>query len=534
MGPGDTVELRLRGRVVPVTVNGVYRGLYALPPVGYFQPFNDEFYPAGCFECPVPPQPIVMAPDQLLEIATELGDPVATFAWQAPVLEDPPPTIEQARALARFAEELQARMERPGTPLGQAAPCCGFWGYPGGGFVPAENVFRTAMPDIVQTVEERSAANQAPILVLSAAALLISMAVVAAAAAFSFASRRVEAGVLTARGWGPGAVAAKSALESLVPIVVGAVVGFLGAAILIALVGPDGQVDAAALGRALRISAVSIGVAIAVVAIVSGASYVARHERRERLARAVLWVPWELLGFGVAWVLYRRLETQGGLVESGGLLRPGAAVFLFPLALSLGVGILAARVMVVALTRHRAGRRTGISAWFMAERRLSSSSRLTALFLVASAMSLAVFASAQAMASSLRATVDAKAGVFVGSDVQVRIGLLSVPDTAGYPFPVTSASRVRDAGAIGGTEQRFDLVAVDPATLEGAAFWDEAFSDEPLRTLLDRLLPACARRPAADRRVERRGADLRHARPCQAASARRDRRPSVELPRDVV
>jgi putative ABC transport system permease protein len=128
-----------------------------------------------------------------------------------------------------------------------------------------------------------------------------------------------------------------------------------------------------------------------------------------------------------------------------------------------------------------------MSAWFMAERRLSSSSRLAALFLVASGMSLAVFTSAQAMASSLRATVDAKAGVFVGSDVQVRIGLLSVPETDGYPFPVTNASRVRDAGAIGGTVQRFDLVAVDPATLEGAAYWDEAFADEPLGTLLDRL-----------------------------------------------
>ncbi|MEO8477754.1 MAG: FtsX-like permease family protein [Actinomycetota bacterium] len=490
VGPGDTVELRLHGVAVPVTVDGVYRGLYSLPSVGYFQPFNDDFYPAGCFECPVPPQPIVMDPAQLLRIATSLGEHVATFAWQAPVRASPPLTMEQARAVSRFAENLLARMERHGTPLGQAARCCGFWRYPGGGFVPAENVFRTAMPDIVKTVEGRSAASQAPILVLSVAALVIAMAVVAAAAAFSFASRRVEAGVLTARGWGPGAVSVKSALESLAPILVGAVAGFLGAAALIALVGPNGQVDAAAQMRALRASALATIVAIAVVAIVSGASYVARHERRERVARAVLWVPWELLGFGVASLLYRRLEIQGGLVESGGLLRPGAAVFLFPLALSLGVGILAARVMVFALTRQRtAGRRTGISAWFMAERRLSSSSRLTALFLVASTMSLAVFASAQAMASSLRATVDAKAGVFVGSDVQVRIGLLSEPDAAGYPFPVTSASRVRDAGAIGGTEQRFDLVAVDPATLEGAAFWDEAFSAEPLGTLLDRLAP---------------------------------------------
>lgn len=487
VGPGDTLELRLNGREVPVTIAGVYRGLYAQSPVGYFQPFNDDFYPAGCFDCPTPPQPIVMSADQLVAIASELGVRSVDVAWQAPVREEPPPTLEQARALGRFADDLRARMERDRTPFGELVPCCGDWFGPPPRYRHGENVFRTTMPEVVQTVEERSAASQAPILVLSIAALAIAMAVVAAASAFSFASRRVEAGVLTARGWGPGAVAAKSTLESLAPILVGAVVGFLAAAALISLVGPDGVVDAAAWGRAVRTSAIAIGLALGVVAVVSAASYVARHERREHLARRLLWVPWELGALGVAWILYRRLETQGGLVESGGLLRPGGAVFLFPLALSLGVGILAARLLVVVLTRRRPGRRTAISAWFMAERRLSSSSRLAALFLVASGMSLAVFASAQAMASSLRATVDAKAGVFVGSDVQVRIGLDSVPDTVGYPFPVTDASRVRDAGAIGDTVQRFDLVAVDPATLEGAAFWDESFADEPLGALLDRL-----------------------------------------------
>jgi putative ABC transport system permease protein len=490
VGPGDTVELRLHGRVVPVTVDGVYRGLYALPRRGYFQPFNDDIFPSSCFDCPLPPQPIVMEPDQLITIATALKAPLGSFAWQAPVREDPPPTLEQARELVRFSDDLLARMTNPTSALGRVLPCCIQR------FAESATAFRTAMPETVQSVEERSAASQAPILVLSIAALAIAMAVVAAAAAFSFASRRVEAGVLTARGWGPGAVAAKSALESLAPMLTGAVAGFLAAAALIALVGPNGAVAVAARERALRTSAIAIGVAVAVVAVVSAASYVARHERRERFARAVLWVPWELFAFGAAWALYRRLETQGGLVESGGLVRPDGAVFLFPLALSLAVGILAARVAVVGLGRRRPARRParrpGISAWFMAERRLSSSSRLAALFLVASGMSLAVFTSAQAMAASLRATVDAKAGVFVGSDVQVRIGLDSVPETDGYPFPVTDASRVRDAGAITGTVQRFDLVAVDPATLEGAAFWRDAFADEPLTELLDRLTRAPA------------------------------------------
>jgi putative ABC transport system permease protein len=362
VGPGDTVELRLHGQVVTVPVAGVYRSLYTRSPVGYFQPFNDEFYPpGGCFDCATPPQPILISADQFESIANELGVHEVDVAWQAPVSEDPPPTLEQARALGGFVDHLRARMERDRTPFGQLVPCCG----PVFGAVPwrshGENVFRTAMPEIVQIVEGQSSASQAPILVLSIAALAIAMAVVAAAGAFSFASRRVEAGVLTARGWGPGAVAAKCSLESLAPILVGAIAGFAVAVALITVAGPNGTIDPAAWDRALRASAVAVAVAIAVVAIVSAASYVARHERRERLARTILWVPWELLAFGASWALYRHLQTGGGLVESGGLVRPSGGVFLFPLALSLAVGILAARVAVVVLS-HRRPSRPGISA----------------------------------------------------------------------------------------------------------------------------------------------------------------------------
>ncbi|HEY8018502.1 MAG TPA: FtsX-like permease family protein [Actinomycetota bacterium] len=494
VGPGDEVELRLNGRSVTVTVDGVYRGLYALPRVGYFQPFIDEFVPAyGCFNCPTPPQPIVMSAAKFREVAEALSSTSqpadASFAWQAPLVDDPLPTLQQAQDLVAFADRLERRMQRPATPLGELVPCCGPW-Y-GGKELPwlvtGENTFRTSIDDILQVVEERSNAAQAPILVLSIAALAIAMAVVAAAASFAFAARRVEIGVLTARGWGPGAVAAKAALESLAPVVVGTVLGYVLATVLIRVAGPDGAVDPAATARAIRGAVVASGAALLLIAVVSAASYVARHEHRDRLARAVLWFPWELLAFGAAWILYQRLETGGGLVESEGVTRPSGAVFLFPLALALGIGILVARIAVVALLRRRPGERSRVSAWFMAERRLASSSRLAALFLVASVLALAVFASAQAMAASLRGTVDAKAGVFVGSDVQLRVGLDSEPDTSGYRYPVTKASRVRDAGAYTGTEQHYDILAIDPTTLEGAAFWRDAFSDVPLSTLLDRV-----------------------------------------------
>ena len=102
-----------------------------------------------------------------------------------------------------------------------------------------------------------------------------------------------------------------------------------------------------------------------------------------------------------------RLQTRGGVLGTT-VERPAPTVFLFPLLLALGVAILAARLMILALSRRRRGDRTHVSAWYLAVRRLASSSRLTMVFLVAATLALAVFAASQTMVSSLRSTVDAE------------------------------------------------------------------------------------------------------------------------------
>ena len=89
-----------------------------------------------------------------------------------------------------------------------------------------------------------------------------------------------------------------------------------------------------------------------------------------------------------------------------------------------------------------------------------SSARLAALFLVAVSVALSVSVTSWIMLGSLRATVEAKTKVFVGSDVQLHVG----PDTEvpqGFPLPATVASRVREAGYLSDGRQ-FDLLAVDP------------------------------------------------------------------------
>jgi putative ABC transport system permease protein len=122
-------------------------------------------------------------------------------------------------------------------------------------------------------------------------------------------------------------------------------------------------------------------------------------------------------------------------------------------------------------------------------RRLASSSRLASLFLVAVSLAIAVFVASQAMVSSLRTTVDAKSKVFVGSDVRLQIG----PDTQVPPnlgFPATIATRSRQMGRFMDTDRQFDMIAIDLATFESAAYWNDAFSDRSVPELMDLLSDA--------------------------------------------
>jgi putative ABC transport system permease protein len=479
VGPGDQIELHLDDATVSVPVDGIYRALYALPSTGYWRTWSEQLYP--CPDCSPPPQPILVDRDQLVALTTQLGSPRARFALAAPV-RDGPITLDQARDLSVISEDLRDRMTSD-RELRKIFPCCGrLFFFQGHG---STTELLGTMTGVVGIVDQRLAAVEGPIHVLFVAALVIAFGVVAAAGVFSFSSRRVDAGVLAVRGWGPGRMGVKAALESVLPSVVGAVAGFLLATATIAWLGPRGIVEPSARSSAWFGSLVATAAVIALIGTVTAIAFVSKHEPRAGLARVVMFLPWEILALAGAYVMSRRLDAGGGVTGTT-IERPASAVFLFPLLLALGIAIVAARVFAIVLMRRRSGDVSRVSAWYLTVRRLASSSRLATLFLVAASLALAVFVASQAMVSSLRTTVDAKAQVFVGSDVRLEIG----PDTqvpADLGFPATIATRSRQMGRFTDTDKQFDLVAIDPATFGSAAFWNDAFSDRSVPALMDLL-----------------------------------------------
>jgi hypothetical protein len=485
VGPGDLIQLN--GRLT-LRVGGVYRALYKSPRSGYWSPWSEQIYRA-CPLCPEQPQFILVRPDEALQLTRALRDPEVRdldYGWVAPI-DRASLDADEARAVRAYANGVLERVTDRKTEVGRLFACCGttYVGFPFFGRRDIE--FRSSMPLVLREVERRAAAVEGPLRLLLIAGLGVAAAVVAAAAAFAVAGRRTEAALLHARGWGPSRFAAKSTLEATIPTALGAAAGLGLGWWLIAVFGPAASATASAQTGSFIAAAVAGAATLLVLALVSAVSFIRTFEVHA-LRRRLAWVPWEALAIGGAlWVL-SRLRGGGALIEDPELdiQRPSALLLVFTVLFVGGFAMLGARLLVLALRRTASTIGGSSPAPYLAVHRLTGLPRLTVLLVGAAALCLGVFLNGQTMVRSLRATVNAKASVFVGSDVQVLIDYTAPPQER-FPFPITRSTRLKYAGELLPGGVPFDMVGIDPATIVDAAFWDGSFSDEPLADLVGRL-----------------------------------------------
>jgi putative ABC transport system permease protein len=126
----------------------------------------------------------------------------------------------------------------------------------------------------------------------------------------------------------------------------------------------------------------------------------------------------------------------------------------------------------------------------LAARRVAHGARLALLLVAASALSIGVLVYAATLTLSVRATLDAKARTFVGSDVSVE-GF-----TRGAVIPADLDATVVDRYEevlVGGRPVM--MLAIDPATFARGAFWDDSLADEPLDRVVGDLAPGPAGAP---------------------------------------
>ncbi len=494
VGPGDLIELN--GKVT-LQVGGVYRALYNEPRSGYWSPWSEQIY-RQCAFCPAPPQFILVGPEEALRLTRELADPEERdldLGWVAPV-DRTSLDADAARAVRGYADRVLRLVTDRKTQMGRLFACCGTT-YGGFTFFGRRDIeFRSSMPLVLREVERRAAAVEGPLRLLLIAGLGVAASVVAAAAAFAVAGRRTEAALLHARGWGPLRFAAKASVEATIPIALGATAGLGLGWWLISTFGP--AAPAAPSARLISVSwAVAAGAAgLLVLGIVSGVSFIRTFEVHS-LKRRLAWVPWEVFAIAGALLVLSRLNAGGALIEDTRLdiRRPSALLLAFPVLFVAGFATLGARLLVEGLRRigTRGSGRSPVT--YLMLHRLTGLPKLTVLLVGAAALCLGIFIDSQTMVGSLRATVNAKAGVFVGSDVQVQIDS-NAPGQERFPLPITRVQRVKYAGELTPGEVPFDMVSIDPGSFVGAAFWNDAFSDEPLEDLVSRLRRADGPLPA--------------------------------------
>lgn len=473
VGPGDSVALSFEGHPpVDVPVSTVYASLYTEPRAPYWYRWQFDIYKrCRSLDCNPPPPFILMPQAQLLSLSKELGARDATYAWEAPVRDANAFTLDEAFALERFTQRLTHDVG-DAHGLGRFFHCCNGTLYAAGN----TTTLSSSIQGVIDDTAKKIAPVQAPGRVLEIAAMIVALTVLAIAGWFAAAGRTVEESLLASRGTSPGAVMLKSCLETVLPCLVG-VVGGLGLAfLLIDVVRPSGLVGSSALRRVAPTAALSIAASVVLLAAAATVSYLRTGTGRARGLRSLRRVPWELGLIALTVYLFGRLISGGGFVVDPVLhvRKPSPLLLAFPLVAIAGFAIVGARLFLFSVRQLRA-RDQGASSGYLAVRRLTSAPGLTVLLVAASVVCLGLFVQAQVVTRSLETTVEAKAKLFVGSDVQAQVADTSpLPDP--FPLPVTKVTEVLDAGTLpnGGS---FDLLAVDPSTIEGAAYWNPGFSD---------------------------------------------------------
>ncbi len=484
VGPGDTIALPSdRGAPVTLPVSGVYRSLYKGTPNGYWLPWYDVLV-VSCPTCPPPPQPIILDRATWLTVSSEIGQHRAAFSWVAPLVSGL--SLDQAAEQAAFTNALRHRIDTGDDDAAKLLRHCysDFFSFCSQVNSPT---LMSGLPLAVGAVERRVTTVEGPAKLLRAAGLAVALIVIAAVGAFAMATRRVEAALLFARGAGPVTVGVRSTLESVLPAAVGAAIGFGFALLLVKVLGPPAPVGSTAVRDAVRVVVLAPAVAIVLIGIVSSVSFLRQSEHHRARLGVLAKVPWEIALAVASIVVLERLRAGGAFVADTalGTKRPSVLLLAFPVLFIAGFAAIVARLFILACAW--AGRRSARmpSAPYLAVHRMAGAANLTMLLVAAAGLSLGLFVQALTVAGSMRTTVEAKAEVFIGSDVQATVDYGNTRPVD-FPAAFTRVIRQYQAGTMP-SGQTFDLLTIDTRTFTDAAFWNDAFADRPLAELVHSL-----------------------------------------------
>jgi hypothetical protein len=473
--PGDTLRLTapfgsFRGRTgsVRLRISGVYLTLEVDRDNPYWANWQQDIRTTSP-DLPPPPPFVLMSNADLARVA-RVVDPFVQNRFEYPV--DPRGlSFTGAHRLERRLEALGAALTQPGSRLGPGLNC-----HPG-------NCTTSSSLSSVLAIAASDVAAVSPTLsLLSGIGLVIAFALAVASGLFLVRRRADEAHVTFVRGEAPLSFAARTALEAALPAAIGFVLGSSVALLALESFAPTGTITGEEVSSALIRAALAATATIVCVAAGSAAGYPRRAGRSRSRFAFLARVPWEAPTLVVAALLLALLLGGHGVAsDANGAAHPRLTVFLFPVLVVAGSAGLAVRLGRRLL--RRSGAPHNPSA-FLALRRLGAARGLLVAVVVAAATAFGTFAYASTLSASLDRSVDEKAFVANGSDVQALVDPATrIISPLGFPAAIVEVDQSNVAFPSG---DRVDVIAGDPASLGRTLRWGSNREDDP-RRLLPRL-----------------------------------------------
>jgi hypothetical protein len=390
--PGGTIRMQTTSfngpsRTVPIRVAGIYHALAYVPEEPYWANFVAKIYPPNP-DAPVPTPFAFASRGEFFDLQARLQAGGYQTTDELPV--DPRHlTLAGARALDRRVAALGTELIAGKTALARQAGCpC---------------VVVSSLTAAITLADDNISAISPVVTLLSDIGIAIALAVAATAGAFAVRRRQTEAALMAARGEHVAVFSARTGLEALLPVIVGAIVGLALAVAATGVFAPAGTVDAATFRSGAARTALVALIALVLLAVAAGASFLRLLDTSGDSRRLLRFFPWELIAIGIGVYLLIDIRGGGGLAKSGasGTEHPTLVVFVFPLLLVAGAMGIVARLCRVGLRRGFGRARSLPTPLFTAVRRLAAARGLLVGLTVVLAVSFAAFFYAETVNESL-------------------------------------------------------------------------------------------------------------------------------------
>lgn len=468
---GGAITFHSPDRPVKARVVGIYRNLTNSPRTKFWCGEESLIYPRSAYENR-PPPPLVLADrETFVRLESRLGEKGALVSWNVQV-RTAGLTVSQAR---QAEADIQAKVDEVfQVGFGSRTQ----FGLP----------FITYLASATEDSMRRSVDT------VSLAGRLVALVVIGAAGIYWVHRRRVEVGLLTARGASPTGLGVKVLIETLPVAIIASLIGWLIALWLVRRFGPTEMLDANVPASALYQVIWTVAVALVVLAVVAALSVRRESEMTVSRARqALVRAPWEVPVLLLAAAsLYEILTRQQPRITDVRVpIKPDVLILLFPILFIAGVAGVGTRILQRFLPRLRSAGRRWSPPLYLSSRRLSAAPQTAMALLTVTALAIGILSYAGALTASGSASADAKANVFVGSDVSVNLAI-SRPLPRNLPFPATRVTRVTtgQVQSLPPGSNGVDMLGIDAATFSRVAYWDPSMADRSLEEMLELLRPA--------------------------------------------